>query len=89
LCSIVLSTRLGSPRGKSHDIPKPSEGAHRTLWLALGRWVKLRSVEGAEIAASSGFDFVILDMEHGSITMDSVADLVRAVQVGGSVKASS
>jgi len=55
----------------------------------LGRWVKLRSVEGAEIAASSGFDFVILDMEHGSITMDSVADLVRAVQVGGSVKASS
>lgn len=51
--------------------------------LALGAFIQIASPENAELAAASGFDFIILDMEHGSFGIDSLVGLIRAVQVGG------
>jgi 2-keto-3-deoxy-L-rhamnonate aldolase RhmA len=33
--------------------------------FALGTFVQISSPENAEIAAASGFDFIILDLERG------------------------
>ncbi len=51
--------------------------------FALGTFVQIGSPENAEIAAASGFDYIILDMEHGSFGMDTLVNMIRAVQLGG------
>ena len=41
----------------------------KTLWAegrtTLGAWVSLRDPLVAEVAASAGFDYVCIDMQHG------------------------
>jgi 4-hydroxy-2-oxoheptanedioate aldolase len=51
--------------------------------FALGTFVQIASPENAEIAAASGFDFIILDMEHGSFGIDSLVNMIRGVQLAG------
>ena len=51
--------------------------------FAFGTFVQLSSPEIAELGAASGFDFIILDMEHGSFGIDSLANMIRGVQVAG------
>jgi len=51
--------------------------------LALGTWVQMRNPEACELVAVAGYDFVILDMEHGSFGWDGAVDMIRAVEYGG------
>ncbi|WP_110648857.1 HpcH/HpaI aldolase family protein [Salinicola peritrichatus] len=46
--------------------------------LILGTWVQINSPELVELVALSGFDFAILDMEHGNIDFPSLEHLIRA-----------
>jgi 4-hydroxy-2-oxoheptanedioate aldolase len=46
---------------------------------AWGTWVQTRSAEAAEAAAATGYDFVIIDMQHGAHSIAEAADLVRAI----------
>lgn len=50
--------------------------AGRPAW---GTWVQTRSAEAAEAAAATGYDFVVIDMQHGAHSMGEAADLLRAV----------
>lgn len=50
---------------------------------AFGTWAQMNSPEFCEIAARSGLDFVIVDMEHGSFGIDSAVNMIRAVEAGG------
>ncbi len=52
--------------------------------VALGTFIQTASPESAEIAAACGFDYLILDMEHGSFGFESLMNLIRGVQVAGS-----
>ena len=52
--------------------------------VALGTFIQTASPENAEIAAASGFDYIILDMEHGSFGIESLVNLIRGVQLAGS-----
>ena len=52
--------------------------------VAFGTFVQIASPENAEIAAASGFDFIVLDMEHGSFGIESLVNMIRGVQIGGS-----
>ncbi|MGK6307309.1 HpcH/HpaI aldolase family protein [Variovorax sp. DT-64] len=49
----------------------------------LGAFISVPSAELAEICASSGFDFIVLDCEHGSIGLADVAHMIRAAQAAG------
>jgi 4-hydroxy-2-oxoheptanedioate aldolase len=51
--------------------------------FALGTFIQIASPENAEIAAAVGFDFLIIDMEHGSFGIDNLVNMVRGVQIGG------
>ena len=51
----------------------------------LGVWNSISSPSLSNVIASSGVDFVIIDAEHGPINMETAEDMVRAVEVGGSV----
>lgn len=57
--------------------------ALQSTGFALGTFVQISSPENAEIAAASGFDYIILDMEHGSFGIDSLVNMIRGVQLAG------
>ena len=46
----------------------------------LGAWLTLNDVGVAEIVARSGFDFVVIDMEHGLAGFDNLRNLIMAVE---------
>jgi 4-hydroxy-2-oxoheptanedioate aldolase len=44
----------------------------------IGTWLdELRSPAVAQILAAAGMDFLVVDMEHGPYTMETMADIVR------------
>ncbi|CAN7633985.1 HpcH/HpaI aldolase family protein [Brucella pseudogrignonensis] len=50
---------------------------------AFGTWAQMGSSEFCEIAAKTGLEFVIVDMEHGSFGIETAVNMVRAIEVGG------
>jgi 4-hydroxy-2-oxoheptanedioate aldolase len=49
----------------------------------LGCFVSLRSADLVEILGHCGVDFIIIDMEHGTLGIADVADMIRAARVVG------
>lgn len=47
----------------------------------LGTWVQLGNENIVEIIGYSNFDFVIIDLEHGNITLEKLEHLIRAARV--------
>ena len=45
----------------------------------VGMWLGMPSPTSAEVAAAAGFDFVIIDNEHGQMTLETSIDMMRAV----------
>lgn len=45
--------------------------------------MKLTDPAAVEIAGSTGFDFVILDQEHGPVSTQRLQDLIRAAELSG------
>jgi len=52
--------------------------------VAVGTWINMKCPEACEAAAAAGFDFVVVDMEHGGFDLEGTTELVRAVEAGGS-----
>ncbi|MFI6691184.1 HpcH/HpaI aldolase/citrate lyase family protein [Streptomyces sp. NPDC050433] len=50
---------------------------------ALGVFCSIPNVTAAEALAAAGFDFVLVDAQHGAATMDSLVSLLPALQLGG------
>lgn len=44
--------------------------------LALGTWVKLPVMESIELIALAGFDFVVIDLEHSPMTLETAYQLI-------------
>ncbi|MDS0474414.1 aldolase/citrate lyase family protein [Natrinema sp. 1APR25-10V2] len=51
---------------------------------AVGSWLSLRDPAVAELTAELAFDFVVLDIEHTPNTMETVIEMVRAVDAADS-----
>lgn len=49
----------------------------------VGPFCKLQDPAIVEIAALSGFDFVIIDMEHGPFSIESAQNMIRAAEARG------
>tara|TARA_B100001250_G_scaffold120941_1_gene102659 strand:+ start:35 stop:772 length:738 start_codon:yes stop_codon:yes gene_type:complete len=49
--------------------------------VSLGSWMQLGSSEVAEMMGDAGFDWVAVDMEHGSIAHHQLPDIFRALQL--------
>ncbi len=48
----------------------------------IGTWQQIPSSYISEILAFSGYDWVAIDMEHGSISLSQLPDLFRALELG-------
>lgn len=51
----------------------------------LGPFSKTTDPAVAEVLSKAGFDFVIIDLEHGPNTVENVHNLIRAVELGGAL----
>jgi 4-hydroxy-2-oxoheptanedioate aldolase len=51
--------------------------------VVFGTWVQTPSAEVVEILGWSGWDFVILDLEHGPYAAESLPHLIRAAEISG------
>jgi 2-dehydro-3-deoxyglucarate aldolase/4-hydroxy-2-oxoheptanedioate aldolase len=49
----------------------------------FGAWTDVASPLAAEITASAGYDWCVIDMEHGSVSEADVLALLLAVEAGG------
>ena len=52
---------------------------------SIGSWMQLPSASVAEIMGDAGFDWVAIDLEHGSFALESLPDICRALELGGTV----
>jgi 4-hydroxy-2-oxoheptanedioate aldolase len=58
-------------------------GRLRTDDVLIGTFVHIASPELVEIVGHAGFDFVIIDTEHGPFGMETAVNLVRAADAAG------
>ena len=53
--------------------------------LSIGTWQQIPNASISEILGKAGYDWVAVDMEHGSISVDQLPDLFRAIELGGTL----
>lgn len=49
---------------------------------SIGSWIQIPNASYAEIIGMAGYDWVAVDMEHGSISVNQLPDLFRALELG-------
>ena len=52
----------------------------RTNKLILGSWLNIPSLETTEIMAKSGFEFLVIDVEHSSTSLESVQKMTMVME---------
>ncbi len=52
---------------------------------SIGSWMQIPHASVAEIMGQAGYDWVAVDMEHGSIAVHQLPDLFRALELGGTL----
>ena len=52
---------------------------------SVGSWLQIPHSSVAEIFGQSGYDWTVVDMEHGSISTHQLPDLFRALELGGTL----
>ncbi len=57
----------------------------KNLELTLGSWITLGHPAIAEIMANAGFDWLAVDLEHSVITIKEAEELIRVIDLAGSV----
>lgn len=51
----------------------------------IGTWMQIPHASVAEILGQAGYDWVVLDLEHGAIAVHQLPDLCRALELGGTL----
>jgi 2-dehydro-3-deoxyglucarate aldolase len=52
---------------------------------SVGSWIQIPDGSIAEIMGKSGYDWVAVDLEHGSISVSQLPNLFRAIELGGTL----
>lgn len=50
---------------------------------ALGSWISIADSTAAEVMGKAGYDFIILDTQHGGIFWDDLLAVIQALDLGG------
>jgi 2-dehydro-3-deoxyglucarate aldolase len=53
--------------------------------LSIGSWIQIGHPAIAEIMASAGFEWLVVDLEHSAITLREAEDLIRVIDLKGVV----
>ena len=53
--------------------------------VSIGSWMQIANSSVGEIMGHAGYDWVALDMEHGSMCVHQLPDIFRALELGGTL----
>ena len=53
--------------------------------VSIGSWMQINSADVAEIMGKGSFDWVAIDMEHGSISHSDLPNIFRALELGNTL----
>jgi len=53
--------------------------------VSIGTWQQISNASISEILGCAGYDWVAVDMEHGSVSVAQLPDLFRAIELGGTL----
>ncbi|SIO03279.1 2-dehydro-3-deoxyglucarate aldolase [Rhodovulum sp. ES.010] len=53
--------------------------------VSVGSWMQFGDSDVAEVMGRAGYDWVAVDLEHGSIAHDRLPDMFRALELGGTL----
>ena len=53
--------------------------------VTLGTWQQIPHSSISEILSQSGYDWIAVDMEHGSIDLNQLPDLFKSIELGGAL----
>ncbi len=53
--------------------------------LSIGTWLQIPSYEVAGILSNSGYDWIAVDLEHGSFSLSTLPTLFKVISSGGSI----
>jgi len=53
--------------------------------VSIGSWMQIPSSSIAEIMGHAGYDWIAIDLEHGSIGVSQLPDLFRAIESGNTL----
>ena len=48
--------------------------------LTIGSWIMMNDPISIEVMALAGFEWLAIDIEHTSISLESTANLIRTIQ---------
>jgi 2-keto-3-deoxy-L-rhamnonate aldolase RhmA len=51
--------------------------------LTLGSWITLGNASIAEILANAGFDWLVIDLEHTTISLEQAGEIIRTIELSG------
>ena len=52
--------------------------------LSIGTWLTIPNEAIAEIFAQSGFEWIVIDLEHSAININQAEKLIRVIDLAGS-----
>lgn len=64
--------------------PNPWLDAIRSGDVALGGWISNPSTINAEIMGTAGFDYVVIDTQHGAIDYSATLPMLQVLSIGAS-----
>lgn len=53
--------------------------------VSVGSWMQLANSSVGEIMGASGYDWVAIDLEHGSFSLHLLPDIFRSLELGGTL----
>jgi len=53
--------------------------------LSLGTWITLGHTAIAEILVKAGFEWLVVDLEHSTISIEQAGELIRTIDLAGAV----
>jgi len=51
--------------------------------FTIGSWITIGNLDVAEIMAKANYDWLVIDLEHSSISIDKAGDLIRTIDLCG------
>ncbi len=48
---------------------------------SIGSWIQIDNSDSAELLASSGYEWIAVDLEHGNISTSNIANIFRSIEL--------
>ena len=81
----IIKYGLGNKMTERIEIVKFIRKKLKNNQASIGTWQQIPNASISEILGQAGYDWVAVDMEHGSISTHQLPELFRAIELGGTL----